>query len=67
MIKRLLAAALAFTVTLAPAHAFAQQRQEDTARPTANEQESAEAAIAAAIAGGAQQTQMRMAVDADLT
>jgi len=67
MIKRLLATALAFTMTLAPATAFAQQRQEEPARPTVNEQESAEAAIEAAIAGGAQQTQMRLAVDADLT
>jgi Peptidyl-prolyl cis-trans isomerase (rotamase) - cyclophilin family len=67
MIKRLLAAALALTVTLAPAHAFAQQRQDDTARPTVNEQESAEAAMEAAIAGSAQQTQVRIAVDPDLT
>jgi len=67
MIKRLLAAALAFTVTLAPATAFAQQRQEEPPRPTENEQASAEAAMEAAIAGGAQQTQMRIAVDPDLT
>jgi peptidylprolyl isomerase len=67
MIKRLLAAALGLTLTLAPATAFAQQRQEEPPAPTANEQASAEAAIEAAIAGGAQQTQMRMAVDADMT
>jgi peptidylprolyl isomerase len=67
MIKRLLAAALAFTMTVAPATAFAQERQEEPAPPTVNEQESAEAAIEAAIAGGAQQTQVRLAVDPDLT
>jgi len=67
MITRLLAAALAFTMTIAPAAAFAQQRQEEPAPPTVNEQESAEAAIEAAIAGGAQQAQMRLAADPDLT
>ena len=44
MITRLLAAALAFTMTLAPGTAFAQQRQEEPPAPTVNEQESAEAA-----------------------
>jgi len=68
MITRLLAAALAFSMTLAPATAFAQQRQEEPAGPTVNEQESAEAAIEAAIAGSQQQqAQMRLAVDPDLT
>lgn len=67
MITRLLAAALAFTMTVAPAAAFAQQRQEDPARPTQNEEASAQAAQAAALAAGEQQSQVRLAVDADLT
>jgi peptidylprolyl isomerase len=67
MIKRLLAAALALTALVAPAHAFAQAQDPDASRPTANEESAAAAATAAAIQGAQQTSRVRLSVDPDLT